>query len=209
MTDEPKFSKGNAAFSKALNSVVAFAKRNGVNPRGLTGWNQTADGWKPPTIPPSILNVSQPWELEVVSSDPPTIKIRCGTIISDTKNLQTQVTIEDATDEFEVDAGDYVFLKTVGLGTPTVSLVTDSTWIDFPCAYEISQAGITAGFEAYHYPLWKIQSTKTAETVTIAEGIYALRLAPPVHLLYTFSMYQDGNDYPLTVPFFEPYHRAI
>ena len=209
MTDEPKFSKGNAAFSKALNSVVAFAKRNGVNPRGLPGWNQTADGWKPPTIPPSILNVSQPWELEVVSSDPATIKIKCGTIISDTKDLQSAVTIADADEEFEVAAGDYVFLKAVGLGNPTVSLVADSTWNDFPCAYEVTGAGITAAFAAYHYPLWKIQGTKTVETVTVAEGIYALRLAPPAHLLYAFSMSQDGSDYPLTVPFFEPYHRAI
>lgn len=44
----PKFTSGNKAFQKALNEVVEYARKNGVNPAGRPGWSQSPDGWVPP-----------------------------------------------------------------------------------------------------------------------------------------------------------------
>lgn len=48
MERAPEFKSGNAAFRKALNDVVAYAKAHGVNPGGMQGWQNSPDGWVPP-----------------------------------------------------------------------------------------------------------------------------------------------------------------
>jgi hypothetical protein len=61
--DAPEFSDGNMAFRKALNSVVNYAKRHGVNPAGVSGWSETADGWMPPRSRGGG-EVDLPWDIE-------------------------------------------------------------------------------------------------------------------------------------------------
>lgn len=48
MDAEPKFSSGNASIRKALNAVVAYARKHGVHPGGRHGWSESPNGWVPP-----------------------------------------------------------------------------------------------------------------------------------------------------------------
>lgn len=81
MITYPKFSKGNKFFAKALNDVVSFARRHGVNPASRRGWSESADGWIPPDWQPPP-EAPRQWQLQRSADEDgePIGQIRSGTL---------------------------------------------------------------------------------------------------------------------------------
>jgi hypothetical protein len=48
MQDKPTFTGGNKSFGAALNRTIESLWRHGLNPAGMPGWSESADGWVPP-----------------------------------------------------------------------------------------------------------------------------------------------------------------
>lgn len=61
----PEFRKGNASIRNALNLIVEYSKKHGVNPAGLPGWSQSADGWVPPLGGPASSDAVRQWQIRL------------------------------------------------------------------------------------------------------------------------------------------------
>lgn len=197
----PVFTSGNAAFKKALNSVVEFAKVHGLNPGGMPGWSQSADGWRPPSIPPSVIAAGLLWELSIEDADAAQVSIKCGKILKDASNLSETFTISNAETIFSVAAGDKLFLKVTNLATPSITLTKASTWTDYPSRYEVTGTEGSAAFSAYHYPLYYFDAVNDAAAITVqADSLYAHRVCENTHFELIYAVYQKDTDAALTVP---------
>lgn len=197
----PVFTSGNAAFKKALNSVVEFAKIHGINPGGMPGWSQSADGWRPPSIPPSVIAAGLLWELSIEDADAAQVSIECAKILKDASDLSETFTILNGDTIFTVAAGDKIFLKVINLATPSITLTKASTWTDYPSRYEVTETGASAAFAAYHYPLYYFDDVNDAAAITVqADSIYAHRVCENTHFELIYSVYQKDSDAALTVP---------
>jgi len=76
----PRFKLGNKFFAAALNQVVAYARRHGVNPASRPGWSASADGWIPPDIRPDSDRRKQ-WRLRRRTVDGEDVgEVRSGTV---------------------------------------------------------------------------------------------------------------------------------
>jgi hypothetical protein len=81
----PEYKTGNASFRKALNEIVAFARRHGLNPAGAPGWRESADGWVPPggIVDGEVADPRQ-WQLKIGKENPedeePKAQIRGGAL---------------------------------------------------------------------------------------------------------------------------------
>jgi hypothetical protein len=211
MIDEPKFSKGNAGFAKALNSVVAFAKRNGVNPRGLPGWNQTADGWKPPTIPPSVLEGIDPWDIVSVPTDPeedegdPEFTLFRPIVRADRSDLENTISVVIEGGHFLPEADSWLIaeINEIPIGTVTIKLITDaalSALDGYPSCYEFG-SGPGFAFEQARIPLWRFYDTDTEDyeggrvqiLKTDEETIYGEKLvaSSPLQVVYVLAEVPD------------------
>lgn len=157
----------------------------------------------------SVRYPRQPWDIRVTNPSGPTVAVECGTVLKDSSDLTDEVTITSGTSTFTVANNDILWLKVTGFDTPTVTLEKGSTWTDYPSAYEITGTGTTTAFTAYRFPLWKFTSTATEDTIQVGASLHALRLAPPTHFLLSLGVWQNGSDWPVTVPFLEPYHRGL
>ena len=87
MKERPEFKEGNAAFAKALNQVVEYARLHGVNVAGLTDWEETVDGWRKRHAPASVSsNALRPFQVREVAPDPeledpdPVVQVNTGRI---------------------------------------------------------------------------------------------------------------------------------
>lgn len=202
----PIFTNGNAAFKKALNSVVEFARVHGINPGGIPGWSQSADGWRPPAIPPSVTAVPLLWELTVEDADLAQVSIKCAKILKDASNLFETLAIQNEEEVFSVGNGDKIFLKitTTFINSQfvtEVSLEKDGTWEDYPARYEITNSGDDAQFTAYYYPLYYFDDISDDDSITIiSEELYAHRVCENSHFELIWAIYQKGTDAALTVP---------
>jgi hypothetical protein len=173
MQDKPTFTGGNKSFGAALNKTVESLWRHGLNPAGMPGWSESADGWVPPVqfeggettiLPFDVIKVKpQPEE------DGPTIFTLHLPYVRksnkyDVSELSVPITIED----FEVEAGSWLVAKMLGpietfIETPeiTIEVITEEllevAWESFPNAHEANPD------EPYEWkesriPLWQFLS---------------------------------------------------
>lgn len=196
----PIFKTGNASFKKALNQVVDFAKRNGVNPRGLAGWSETPDGWRPPVSTASGKAGFELWKLAIKDATAGEVSIECASILKDAANLSQSFAIENKDDVFSVSDGDKIFLKVTDLEDIKIELLKASTWTDYPSRYEVEGTEESATFAAYYYPLYYFDSVSDAGSIFISENLHAHRVCENSNFEIIFSIYQNGDDAALTVP---------
>jgi hypothetical protein len=210
MQDKPTFTGGNKSIGAALNKTVEALWRHGLNPAGMPGWSESADGWVPPPVFSDPAKLIFPWDLRVVSKEDSTVKIDCGTIIKDISDLRVGMTIANATDTFSPSAGDFAYIKLNGaFSSQSATLEVGSDWVSDPSAVEDDGGGGLAEFESYYYHLWSFSETPTAESISIGANLYAVRLAPPTHLLRNSAVYYDEGSRPFSIPVLIPYHKVI
>jgi hypothetical protein len=210
MQKKPTFANGNKSFGAALNKTVESLWRHGLNPAGMPGWSESADGWVPPPVFSDPAKLIVPWDLTIVSREDLTVKINCGTIIKDISDLRAGMTITNATSTFSPSPGDFAYIKLSGpFSSQTAALEIGGNWDSDPSAVEDDGEGALASFEAYYYHLWSFSDTKTDESITIGEDLYAVKLAPTAHLLRNSAVYYEDGSRPFSIPVLIPYHKVI
>lgn len=209
---KPKYSSGNASFASALNTVLRFAEKHGLNPGGRPGWVETEKGWMPPYIDPSAIAGGTIWTLNIIDAETMEVSVNCGTIIEDVVDLTAHVAVVDSAETFNVAAGDMLWLKLeydTDTFVTTVTLESGDTWEGYPKCYEITGTGATAEWVATRYPLYKFLAEATTETTPVTSGLHALKLIGNYHLAIIVTAFQDGTDKAVSGFTFIPYHRAL
>ena len=208
----PQFASGNAAFAQALNQVVEYARRHGINPGGRPGWNETPDGWMPPLFRGGSESVFLTWNLQVADPAAPSVKLLPGTIIKDVANVTEGLDITDVENEFAVSAGDYMWLK-LEFDENTEQFIatveTGNSWPGHPRGYEITGTGSAAEWASTSYLLYAFTSTSTATSEAIGNGVFSERLIGDHHLAVIGTNYQSGTDKPTTGFTFIPFHKVV
>jgi hypothetical protein len=211
----PKFTKGNKFFVKALNDVVSFCRRHGVNPAGRAGWSETADGWIPPDFSGSGIAGLRRWDLQPVpDSDPVTFTVVPASIFKSLEDLTETIPIVNVATPLTLAADKLLRLKITGpLTDPVITLELDDDWEDYPAAYETTSSGATAAFAAYFYPLWQFITPEDAEdddsAIQVADGVFGRKIATDNDFLRSAAVYHKAGDRPFAVPFLIPYHRPL
>ena len=193
----PVFTSGNAAFKKALNSVVEFAKVHGVNPGGRPGWNQTADGWMPPYLTNSGASGPVFWDLQVTDSTEGKVKIINPGIVKRTSAYDASglVSIASIDDEFTAVADSALILKVTADLTTTLEMVT-TDWTGWPYPHE-SEETTPPGLwvmKFYRLILWDfVASSSRPDSIKVAEEVFAERRIMPSHLQFELVDTQDSD----------------
>jgi hypothetical protein len=208
----PKFKSGNKSFIAALNAVLQFAEKHGINPGGRPGWVETEKGWMPPYIKATSEFGGSVWTLNVINAETMEVSVNCGTVIEDVVDLTAHVAIVDGSETFTVAAGDMLWLKLEYNSltfVTTVTLESGDTWGGYPKCFESTGSGGTAEWVATYYPLYKFLATATSETSPVAEGLHALKLVGDTHFAIANVIYQNSTNRPISGITLVPYHRAI
>ena len=187
----PEFKSGNAAFVDALNQVVEYARRHGVNPGGRPGWNETPDGWMPPFQGGGGNGSSRRiWDIEVVDAEAGTIKLEVpGKVrISDDVDETGLIAIASIGATIAMAAGDYLVLEwDATTSTPVCTLKVLDTWSGFPFAYTTADSGDHKIFQKGYTPLWVAKAAEDVPTpvaglhVVLNAEVTLERLAPDAH----------------------------
>lgn len=202
----PIFTKGNASIKSALNQAIEYARKHGVNPGGLPGWSQSADGWRPPPMSQSSVAAAVVWELKIEDAANGQVSIKCGKILKDAADLSQSFQIQNEESFFSVGNGDKIFLKITntfidGEFVTNVFLEKNNTWEDYPSRYEVTGQNADAQFAAYYYPLYYFDDIEDDDSITIiSEQVYGHRVCENSHLELIWAIYQKGNDAAITVP---------
>lgn len=204
----PKFSEGNRHFADALNEVVDYAKRHGLNPKGVPGYTETPDGWMPP-FPVGAVAIQANWDIYDIDIDSGLFKIRNGTIMLDSSDISAKMTITNGGNSFSASNGHKAYLKITNLVTPACELVVGANWTDYPSAYEVTGTGNSAAFTAYHFPLYYFDAVKGYDGIAVAANVYAHRVVGHSNLALWFTVAQSGADKSLTVPVLVPSHAPL
>ena len=208
----PQFASGNAAFAQALNQVVEYARRHGINPGGRPGWNETPDGWMPPLFRSGADSLFLTWNLQVTDAGAGKVKLLPGTIVKDVADVTVGLTIADISNEFTVSDGDYMWLKleySEGDEEFTATVETGSAWPGYPRGYEITGSESTADWASTSYLLYAFTSVSTATSEAIGNGLFYERLVGDHHLAVIGTNYQSGTDKPTTGFTFIPFHKVV
>lgn len=205
----PEFNGGNGSFRKALNAVVAYARRHGVNPRGLPGWSQTPDGWMPPPVFSST-SFQSPWDLTIEDAETGQVSVNLGTIIKDADDLTEAFVIVGGGATLAPSASNkWIYLKCENLASPSVTLVCGGDWTGHPSAVEVSGTGPSAEYAAYCYPLFHFRSTAATGYTAINESLFYRKVGASSHFILTHHNRQSDSDRPITSHLLMPYHEAL
>jgi hypothetical protein len=177
MITYPKFSKGNKFFIKALNDVVSFARRHGVNPASRRGWSETADGWVPPDFSGAGGGGPVRWDLVVVPDSQPAKY----TVLLPAVTLESAVAITNV--EFVPAVAKWLVAEIVNRTNPAIVLKL----IDQPDAvYQFT--GTT--FVAARLPIWKFSAAESAESVVFPDDVFGVKQVRGEVLQMFFRLYQ-------------------
>ncbi len=210
----PKFQSGNKSFIAALNAVLRFAEKHGINPGGRPGWVETENGWMPPYVKATSEFGGSIWTLNVIDAGENQVALNLGTVIKDVSDLTDHAVIVDGSENFNVVATDMIWLKVEYSAEEEdliITLESGDTWTGYPKAFELTGSGSTAEWVATRYVLYKFLAEPTAETIPISEGLHALKCIGDNHLaaIVTNFKTKGNDDKPVTGFTLIPYHRAI
>jgi hypothetical protein len=206
----PEFKGGNKWFAKALNLVVSYARRHGVNPAGVAGWSETADGWMPPRNAASEIALSLPWKMTVINAEAGEVKLEPGTILKGSDSITEKLTITNPTATLTVEADGFIALKINSEAPTTCELVALEEWPEDD-GYQVTYTGTMGGddftFVERHYPLWKIIAESTPTSTPIGSELHAEQLCFD-HLQLQYGIYRTPDGEFVQLPGFAASHRA-
>ena len=152
MQDKPTFTGGNKSFGAALNKTVEALWRHGLNPAGMPGWSESADGW----VPPPVFDAESPFlPWSILSRGNGHVAIQVGTIYKSFGSLAEEDIFEiiDFDIEFELSDSTVIYLELDNLATPTITLKAGAAWDDFPSTFKLSTEGVVKAEKAF-FRLW-------------------------------------------------------
>jgi hypothetical protein len=208
MHDKPRFTGGNKSFGAALNRTIESLWRHGLNPAGMPGWSESADGWVPPPVFSEDGSSLVPFDIVKATlqpeNPPPTFTLHLPFVRQSNKvnvgNLSVPITIDD----FQIEAGSWLVAKMVGpintfIGSPAITIeVVTGDWTGYPNAHKTSDESPYAWTES-RIPLWQFlsESNKTASSVLLLTSddvkTYGQKLiGPSPQLVYTLAL-TTGN----------------
>lgn len=219
MQDKPTFTGGNKSFGAALNKTVEALWRHGLNPAGMPGWSESADGWVPPVqfeggettiLPFDVIKVKpQPEE-----DGPIMFTLQLPYVRKSNKYDVEELSVPITIDDFEVKAGSWVVAKMLGpiatfITTPTITIevITEDAWTSFPNAHKANASAPYAWTES-RIPLWQFLSEENKTDTSILllseddEKIYGQKfIGTSPQLVYTLALVDVGDSDRLrTVP---------
>jgi hypothetical protein len=205
MQDKPTFTGGNKSFGAALNRTIESLWRHGLNPAGMPGWSESADGWVPPVPLEGGETAILPFDIIKAKPQPengPTMFTLHRPYVRksnkyDVEELSVPITIDD----FEVEAGSWLVAKMLGpiatfITTPTITIevITEGAWTSFPNAHKGNASAPYAWTES-RIPLWQFlsEANKTDASVLILseddEKIYGQKfIGTSPQLIYTLAL---------------------
>jgi hypothetical protein len=173
----PVFSGGNKWFAKALNLVVEYSKRHGVNPAGRAGWSQTADGWMPPLSRSASDGGLSNWDIEIIAPSGggnATAKLYDPRVIWSRDDVSISVNINNP--EFTPEADAYVVATMDGpidtwSAAPSISIamINEGDWDSFPSCYQFETSD-PFEWEKTTIPIWKFYADGSGPANSISIG---------------------------------------
>ena len=188
----PEFKSGNKWMVEALNLVVQYAERTGVNPGGRPGWNETAQGWLPPKVGVGGFAIDA-WDLVTFEEQ---YKIaNPGRIYLDYNDLAEPVTITGITSAFDFGPSQYAYIKLTNLTEPTFELVFGPAPEDPFKTYKFTSEETFQKVEEAYFLLWEgIAGTlPEGEWGKQFEDFYARRVPRPVDLVLQWGGYESDE----------------
>jgi hypothetical protein len=182
MIKVPSFSRGNKNFANALNEVVEFARRHGVNPGSRSGWAETRDGWQPPDFEGTGI-VGARWDLETFTEDDETLyRIRAPFVVRSRTAVASETTFIN--DGFLPLADRWVVARMTTPAEITLEMIEE--WTGYPNAYQFG-SGPSFPLSAARIPLWRLYDEDAEDRVPISEGVYGKKLVGngPLRVVYT------------------------
>jgi hypothetical protein len=192
MMKRPEFKSGNKWMVEALNLVVQYAERTGVNPGGRPGWNETAQGWLPPKVGVGGFAIDA-WDLVTFEEQ---YKIaNPGRIYLDYNDLAEPVTITGITSAFDFGPSQYAYIKLTNLTEPTFELVFGPAPEDPFKTYKFTSEETFQKVEEAYFLLWEgIAGTlPEGEWGKQFEDFYARRVPRPVDLVLQWGGYESDE----------------
>lgn len=178
MQDKPTFTGGNKSICAALNKAVEALWRHGLNPAGMPGWSESADGWVPSMFAAdgSLLTA---FDIVKASpqpeSGPPTFTLHLPFVRKSNKenvgSLSVPITIAD----FEIAADSWLVAKMVGpiatfISAPAITIeVATGDWSGYPNAH-LTDETTPYNWTESRIPLWQFltEENKTDSSVLLS-----------------------------------------
>lgn len=195
MMKRPEFKSGNKWMVEALNLVVQYAERTGVNPGGRPGWNETAQGWLPPKAGAGEGFAIDAWDLVTFEEQ---YKIaNPGRIYLDYNDLAEPVTITGITSAFDFGPSQYAYIKLTNLTEPAFELVFGPAPETPFKTYKFTSGETFQKVEEAYFLLWEgIAGTlPEGEWGKQFEDFYARRVPRPVDLVLQWGGYKFDEDF--------------
>ena len=149
MQDKPTFTGGNESFGAALNKTVEALWRHGLNPAGMPGWSESADGWVPPPVFAADGSALTAFDIVKASpqpeSGPPTFTLHLPFVRKSNKEDVDAFSVPITISDFEIDPGSWLVAKMVGpigdfIFSPAITIeMTTGDWTDYPNAHLIDE----------------------------------------------------------------------
>lgn len=209
--EKPVFKGGNLSIASALNRLANALWKHGVNPAGVPGWSETADGWKPPVVLSGGAQSVFPWTLNSVGDGVHTVSV--GTILKDSGIVSVGLTCSNPELEFTPAANGFLCIKITTLAPTSYELVYLSSWPEED-GYTVTFTGVPGEaefeFTARHYPLWVFKDVKPDDTwISIIENVFGKRVCPPSDLAIIDTLYKTPAENYFIAPDFMASHTVI
>jgi len=146
------------------------------------------------------------WDLDVTDSG---VSVSSGTILADSDDVTTGVSITNIGTVFVPAAGDILYLEFTDASPTTCTLGLGSSWTDYPSRYEVSGTPAAPVFDAYREPIWYFTSD-SSQGVVISAGVFGVKVAPPTCFEVINTLFKaTTTTQTLIVPKLIPSHEVL
>lgn len=202
---------GNASIRTAINERTEALWRHGVNPAGMPGWSETADGWKPPLAFGGGERSVFPWSINAVGDG--LYGVTVGTILKGDDSVSEKLTCSNVDYQFTPSADTFLVIKITKRDPATYELKLLTEWPEDD-GKTVSYTGTVATtdfeFVARYYPLWHFVESSTDESaISVGENVVGVRCAPFANLVIQDSLYRTPTNEIVFVPRFGVSHTAL
>jgi len=162
---------GNVSIRNAINQRTEALWRHGVNPAGMPGWSETADGWKPPLAFGGELASVDNWDIISAPDLEGESKLRFPFCVWSHDQLDKTVSITNTS--FQIGLNKWIVAKASGpiatfLETPELEIDIVDEWDWYPNAHKFTDGEPYEWIESY-IPIWKLvgEDEKTSDMITV------------------------------------------